>query len=30
LKEGVAEIKNRKTGVRENIALAQVVEHLTA
>jgi prolyl-tRNA synthetase len=30
LKEGVAEIKNRKTGARENVALDKVVEHLTA
>jgi prolyl-tRNA synthetase len=30
LKDGVAEIKNRKTGARESIALDKVVEHLTA
>jgi prolyl-tRNA synthetase len=28
LKEGVAEVKNRKTGARENIALDQIVERL--
>jgi prolyl-tRNA synthetase len=30
LKEGVAEIKNRKTGARENVALDIVVERMTA
>jgi prolyl-tRNA synthetase len=30
LKDGVAEIKNRKTGERENVALDKVVERLTA
>ena len=27
LKEGVAEVKNRKTGERQNVALDKVVEH---
>jgi hypothetical protein len=27
LKDGVAEVKNRKTGARENVALDKVVEH---
>jgi prolyl-tRNA synthetase len=27
LKDGVAEVKNRKTGVRENVALDKVLEH---
>jgi len=26
LKDGIAEIKNRKTGARENVALDKVVE----
>ena len=30
MKEGVAEVKNRKTGARENVALDQVVERMTA
>jgi prolyl-tRNA synthetase len=30
LKDGVAEIKNRKTGARENVALDAVVERMTA
>ena len=30
LKDGVAELKNRKTGARENVALDKVVERLTA
>jgi prolyl-tRNA synthetase len=30
LKEGVAEVKNRKTGARENVALDKVVERMTA
>jgi hypothetical protein len=30
LKEGIAEIKNRKTGARENVALDQVVARMTA
>ncbi len=30
LKDGIAEVKNRKTGVRENVALDQVVSRLTA
>ncbi len=29
MKEGVAEVKNRKTGARENVALDQVVERFT-
>jgi prolyl-tRNA synthetase len=28
LKDGVAEVKNRRTGARENVALDKVVEHL--
>ena len=30
LKEGIAEVKNRKTGARENVALDRVVEKLSA
>ena len=30
MKEGVAEVKNRKTGARKNVALDQVVERMTA
>jgi prolyl-tRNA synthetase len=30
LKDGVAEVKNRKSGDRENVPLDKVVEHLTA
>jgi prolyl-tRNA synthetase len=30
LKDGVAEVKNRKSGARENVPLDKVVEHLTA
>ena len=30
LKDGVAEVKNRKTGARENVALDKVVERMTA
>jgi prolyl-tRNA synthetase len=29
LKEGIAEVKNRKTGARENVALDQIVERFT-
>jgi prolyl-tRNA synthetase len=29
LKDGIAEVKNRKSGARENVALDKVVEHLT-
>ena len=30
LKEGIAEVKNRKTGARENVALDQVVKRFAA
>jgi prolyl-tRNA synthetase len=30
LKDGIAEVKNRKTGVRENVALDQVVGRFAA
>jgi hypothetical protein len=30
LKEGIAEVKNRKTGARENVALDQVVGRFAA
>ncbi|NMD09242.1 MAG: proline--tRNA ligase, partial [Phyllobacteriaceae bacterium] len=29
MKEGIAEVKHRKTGARENVALDKVVERLT-
>ena len=30
LKDGVAEVKNRKTGARENVALDKIVERFTS
>jgi prolyl-tRNA synthetase len=30
LKDGIAEVKNRKTGARENVALDQIVARFTS